>query len=160
RNCLCNALNPTCPPCDDPAVLLACLEVEDCTVVRICNLERSFVVSPAALRYWLPLSQIGRVFEAVCCPTDDCAKPVQPSVNPNLDSIRPFGTVSHSQRPPQIMGVLVQLACGGEGRQSFEIGALLLELLIRSAVSERLACQFAPFAALMNTKTAPAMKGP
>src|SRR5262249_31234348 len=51
-DCLCAALNPACQPCNDPAVLLACLEVKDCKVVRICNLERTFVISPTALRYW------------------------------------------------------------------------------------------------------------
>jgi hypothetical protein len=68
RDCICRALNPACAPCDDSAVLLACLEVDECNVVRICNLERSFVLSPAAVQYWLPpLQLIGNVLEKLCC---------------------------------------------------------------------------------------------
>lgn len=68
RDCLCRAINPACEPCDDTGVLLACLEVEDCNVVRICNLERRFVLSPAAVRYWLPpLQLIGNIAERLCC---------------------------------------------------------------------------------------------
>jgi len=66
-DCVCAALNPPCAPCDDPAVLLACLEVEECDVVTICNLERTWVLTPNALRYWLPLSAIGEVLEELCC---------------------------------------------------------------------------------------------
>ena len=54
RQCICDAINPPCPPCDDPAVLLACLRVEGCEVVDICNLERTFVLTPVAMRYWMP----------------------------------------------------------------------------------------------------------
>jgi hypothetical protein len=72
RYCVCGAFNPVCAPCDDPAVLLACLEVADCDVLRICNMERSFVVSPAATRYWLPpLQLIGNLVERLCCDTFD-----------------------------------------------------------------------------------------
>jgi hypothetical protein len=64
----CLALLPPCPPCDDPAVLLACLKVIDCKVVEICNLERRFVWSPTALRHWLPqLSWMGTAIEDMCC---------------------------------------------------------------------------------------------
>jgi hypothetical protein len=66
-DCLCAALNPACAPCDDPAVLLACLEVKDCEVVRICNLERTFVLSPTAVRYWLPIGLFGQLIEQACC---------------------------------------------------------------------------------------------
>jgi hypothetical protein len=67
-DCVCAALNPACQPCNDPAVLLACLEVKDCKVVRICNLERTFVISPTAVRYWVPLHLLGWLIEQVCCP--------------------------------------------------------------------------------------------
>jgi hypothetical protein len=67
-DCVCAALNPVCQPCNDPAVLLACLEVKDCKVVRICNLERTFVISPTAIRYWLPLNLLGWLVELICCP--------------------------------------------------------------------------------------------
>jgi hypothetical protein len=66
-DCLCAALNPTCAPCDDPAVLLACLEVKDCDVVRICNLERRFVLSPSTVRYWVPIGLFGQIIEQACC---------------------------------------------------------------------------------------------
>ncbi|HYP27454.1 MAG TPA: hypothetical protein VE262_12115 [Blastocatellia bacterium] len=68
RDCACRALNPACEPCDDTGVLLACFEVKDCAVVSICNLERTFVLSPAAVRYWLPpLRLIGNLAERLCC---------------------------------------------------------------------------------------------
>ncbi len=67
-DCICAALNPPCTPCEDTGVKLACIEVEDCDVVRICNLERTFVLSWPAMRYWIPfLCQIGNAFEQFCC---------------------------------------------------------------------------------------------
>ena len=71
--CFCDNINPPCPACTDLGVLLACLEVRDCEVVRICNLERKFVLTPVALRYWFPiLCQIGQAIEEQCCPAVDC----------------------------------------------------------------------------------------
>jgi hypothetical protein len=67
-DCICAALNPPCQPCEDPAVKLAGLTVEDCEVTKICNLERTFVLSGPALRYWVPfLHMIGELFERACC---------------------------------------------------------------------------------------------
>ncbi|MGE5186603.1 MAG: hypothetical protein ACM31C_31320, partial [Acidobacteriota bacterium] len=51
-DCACAALNPPCPPCDDPGVLLACIEVDHCKVVKICNTVRGYVYAPSSLRYW------------------------------------------------------------------------------------------------------------
>jgi hypothetical protein len=68
KDCICNALIPTCSSCDDTRVLLACLTVEDCAVIDICNLERKFVVTGANLRYWIPeLGQLGEALEEWCC---------------------------------------------------------------------------------------------
>jgi hypothetical protein len=73
KDCFCAAINPPCGPCDDPAVLLACLEVKDCEVVEICNLKRKFVISPTALRYWLPpLNYLGDLLEQLCCSEPLC----------------------------------------------------------------------------------------
>ena len=52
NDCECAAINPPCPPCDDPGVLLACIEVDHCKVVRICNTVREYVYAPSTLRYW------------------------------------------------------------------------------------------------------------
>ena len=69
--CFCLALLPPCAPCDDTAVLLACMTVENCEVIDICNLERTFVLSWPAMRYWVPwFSGIGELFEELCCPGD------------------------------------------------------------------------------------------
>ena len=55
------------------AVLLACLRVEGCEVRDICNLERTFVLTPVAFRYWMPfLRSLGNIIERMCCPTDAC----------------------------------------------------------------------------------------
>ncbi len=80
-DCFCAAFNPPCGPCDDPAVLLACLEVKDCEVIEICNLKRKFVISPSALRYWLPpLNYLGELLEKLCCPEPLCEEEdVKPS---------------------------------------------------------------------------------
>jgi hypothetical protein len=76
RECICSAINPPCPSCDDPAVLLACLRVEGCDVRDICNLERTFVLTPVAIRYWLPfLRSFGNVLERLCCPENRCDPP-------------------------------------------------------------------------------------
>jgi hypothetical protein len=73
KDCLCDALNPPCPSCDDPAVLLACLTIEDCEVTEICNLERNFVLTGPAIRYWVPeLSLLGETLEKWCCPQPHC----------------------------------------------------------------------------------------
>jgi hypothetical protein len=66
-DCSCAALNPPCVPCEDSDVLLACLEVRDCEVVRICNAERDYVVSGSALRYWLPGELLHERIECFCC---------------------------------------------------------------------------------------------
>jgi hypothetical protein len=74
RSCFCNTLNPSCPSCDDPGVLLACLTVEECKVKDICNLDRQFVLSPVTLRYWVPqITLLGETVEKFCCP-DPCAQ--------------------------------------------------------------------------------------
>jgi len=76
RECICTAINPPCPPCDDPAVLLACLRVEGCDVRDICNLERTFVLTSVAFRYWMPfLHSFGNLLEKFCCPDDRCDPP-------------------------------------------------------------------------------------
>ena len=70
-DCICAALNPPCAPCEDDAVKLACMQVDDCEVIRICNLERTYVLSGPAMRYWMPfLRCIGEFFERACCETE------------------------------------------------------------------------------------------
>ena len=66
-DCICAALNPPCVSCEDTDVLLACLEVGDCTVVRICNAGRDYVISGSALRYWLPTGPLHEAVESFCC---------------------------------------------------------------------------------------------
>jgi hypothetical protein len=66
-DCICEALNPPCAPCEDTDVLLACLEVRDCEVVRVCNADRDYVISGSALRYWLPTGLLHQAAEAFCC---------------------------------------------------------------------------------------------
>jgi hypothetical protein len=66
-DCICAALNPPCAPCEDTDVLLACLEVRDCEVMRVCNADRDYVISGSALRYWLPTGLLHQAVEAFCC---------------------------------------------------------------------------------------------
>jgi hypothetical protein len=69
-DCVCLALNPPCGACDDTALLLACVELKGCDVVDICNLSRRFVLSPAAMRYWLPANLVGDLLKRFCCDID------------------------------------------------------------------------------------------
>ena len=67
-DCICAALLPPCPECEDPAVKLACLELALCDVEDICNLERTFLLTAYNMRYWIPfLHEIGEQFERLCC---------------------------------------------------------------------------------------------
>ncbi|RLA38669.1 MAG: hypothetical protein DRQ64_08435 [Gammaproteobacteria bacterium] len=67
-DCICSALIPPCPTCEDPAVKLACLEIKDCKIDNICNLERTFLLTEHNLRYWLPfLHGFGEILEKICC---------------------------------------------------------------------------------------------
>jgi hypothetical protein len=73
KDCTCVAINPPCVECNDMGVLLACIEVKDCEVIEICNLKRKFVLSPPALRYWLPqINELGETVEKLCCPDPIC----------------------------------------------------------------------------------------
>lgn len=74
-DCVCLAFNPPCPTCDDTGVLLACLVVDEatCEVVEICNMKRKFVISPVALRYWVPpINWMGELVEEFCCGEPEC----------------------------------------------------------------------------------------
>jgi hypothetical protein len=74
-DCVCLAINPPCAPCDDTGVLLACLEVDEeaCKVVEICNLKRKFVITPTALRYWIPpIGMLGDLVGELCCTEPIC----------------------------------------------------------------------------------------
>lgn len=91
RDCASRVLNPACEPCDDTGVLLACFEVKECAVVRICNLERTYVLSPVAVRYWMPpLRLIGNLIERLCCdPFDSLLSTVQGTLErrPNFEKL-------------------------------------------------------------------------
>jgi hypothetical protein len=72
-SCVCSAINPVCQPCDDPAVLLACLQVEGCDVIRVCSMDRKFVLTWPTMRYWLPvITEMGEALERLCCPLALC----------------------------------------------------------------------------------------
>lgn len=67
-DCLCRALNPPVPACDDERVLLACLEIDQCEVDGICMTERKWVMTGPNMRYWLPpLRLLGDLLEQACC---------------------------------------------------------------------------------------------
>ena len=74
--CLCDAFNPPCQGCDDPAVLLAELCVQDCVVIDICEMVRRFVITWPSVRYWTDIpnfvfniNAIGDAIETLCCET-------------------------------------------------------------------------------------------
>ncbi len=100
-DCICSALIPPCPTCDDPAVKLACLEVIDCEVDTICNLERTFLLTEHNLRYWLPfLNAFGEALERLCCESSKkCDKPTNAvpeepiglEIHEESNSVTPWG---------------------------------------------------------------------
>jgi hypothetical protein len=100
--CLCSALLPPCAPCDDTAVLLACLTVQECEVVDVCNLERTFVLSWPAMRYWLPwFGQVGEFFEKLCC---EPQKPWWDPIDRKPDAItQSVASRIHLEREPRLM---------------------------------------------------------
>ena len=130
KDCICAALNPPCAPCDDPAVLLACLTVKDCEVVEICNLKRKFVISGPALRYWLPpLNLLGDLLEKLCCPDPICEEEEeavdrgqtdlnQPSLS--LSTTTAFGV--RQKLPGRVNFGIFQFLCGSLKRQTFDFG--------------------------------------
>jgi hypothetical protein len=89
-DCLCAAINPPCPPCDDAAVPLACLEVRDCEVVEVCNASRTFLLSGPNVRYWVPyLGRMGEFLELACCGLPDSLAPrPDPGVGSTGDDVR------------------------------------------------------------------------
>jgi hypothetical protein len=116
RNCICAAINPPCPPCNDDAVLLACLDVRDCAVVRICSTVRDWVVSGPALCYWIPqLAGLHQLLEAFCCGEDSPSERSQ-----RLDQLAATG-----QLPPPLAA-----AFGGPAAPSVteQIGSLWDEI--------------------------------
>jgi hypothetical protein len=101
RSCVCSALIPPCPSCDDPGVLLACLTVQDCQVKNICNMERDFVLTPLAIRYWIPeIQRFGEMIEEWCCQCgcpkkDETQKPGRyDSAFSVMESASPFGRIA------------------------------------------------------------------
>jgi hypothetical protein len=79
---VCRALLPPCPPCDDPAVLLATLEIRDCEVLDICNLERKLVLTGPNIRYWFPVNLVGDLLESLCCAAEPCEQDEVPAPSP------------------------------------------------------------------------------
>jgi hypothetical protein len=92
-DCVCGSLLPPCDDCVDSDVLLARLELDDCTVLRICNTDRDRVL-PGGPGYsaWTPiLYQALALAERVCCrpvpdQADHLTDPVLSYVEHLLDS--------------------------------------------------------------------------
>ena len=70
-DCVCAAINPSCAPCDDVAVVLAEVKIDGCEVVDICNLARRYPLTGTALRYWLPIDWLVCEAERICCAEAD-----------------------------------------------------------------------------------------
>jgi hypothetical protein len=99
-DCICAAFDPPCAPCDDTDVLLACLEVCDCTVVRICNAERDYIISGSALRYWLPTGPLHEWLELLCCRPEPCRDVTRPEPGALAFSEAGFGARESATATP------------------------------------------------------------
>jgi hypothetical protein len=124
RECICMALLPACEPCDSLEVELACIRVQSCDVVEICNLSRQFVISPAALRYWFGFGRLEQELRRFCCPEQVC--PPLPATEPRSRAER---TEKAAQEQSKV-GPLPELPAEGAVRA----GAVLEDLLRGVAV--------------------------
>ncbi len=98
--CICCALLPPCPTCEDPRVLLARLTVAGCEVTKICNLERTFVLTMVALRYWVPLMrELGNLLEKFCCTPLFKQKPTGDISPGRYDTPEYFNSYSQAAMP-------------------------------------------------------------
>lgn len=86
--CICMALNPPCTPCDDTGVKLACIKVQHCDVIEICNMSRHFVLAPASLRYWLSFAEIERMLAAACCSSPKLGRVVDQRIGADFSPMR------------------------------------------------------------------------
>jgi hypothetical protein len=110
-DCFCAAINPPCVPCTDTDVLLACLEVKDCEVVKICNATRDYVLTGPALRYWIPaLDKLRDQVEEFCCGPGEAA-----SVRELLALLDRFGL-----SPPELAAKLEEPEPRPAGADSIE----------------------------------------
>jgi hypothetical protein len=133
RACYCNALNPPCPPCDDPGLLLACITIEQCKVKDICNLDRQFVLSPVAIRYWIPeITRIGRAIEKACCPAP-CPEKNDLTWGRDLSA----GTSDPSAYYASLVFQLLRSACPEKGATQKTLAGMFAPLADTSA-AERL----------------------
>jgi hypothetical protein len=73
-DCMCSAINPTCAPCEDEAVVLAHVTVDRCEVIDICNQVRRHAITGTALRYWLPVEWLYCGISLFCCHDADKLK--------------------------------------------------------------------------------------
>jgi hypothetical protein len=65
--CICGSILPPCRPCDDMDVLLATIEVEECEVAYVCNIERRIPLTGNTLAYWLPVEHLFQWLDKWCC---------------------------------------------------------------------------------------------
>jgi hypothetical protein len=63
----CDVLLPDCAPCDDDAVLIACLDVDGCDVVSVCNVRRRMILSPAYFEFLGLPDLITQFLTEICC---------------------------------------------------------------------------------------------
>ena len=115
--CVCAALLPPCPSCDDTAVLLATVEVEECDVTHVCNLERRIPLTGTALRYWVPVEHVARLLDKACCemPREWSMKEPPAQEPPKVPA--PVGEPSAEEPPaekPEPPEVVVNRARAGE----------------------------------------------
>jgi len=122
RNCLCDSLLPPCAPCDDTGVLLACLTVKDCKVTEICNIERKFVFSIPAIRYWFPgLACLGIELDKLCCPSCLERAPIRETgfIDAPANNLREMFEGEIQQAPLAVRTMLSSIMEPGPGTTEF-----------------------------------------
>lgn len=72
KDCFCHHLLVKCPTCDDEKIYLACVEIKENKIYKICNFDkRKYVKSFPTVDYWMSmvpiLPAIKWGFEKLCC---------------------------------------------------------------------------------------------
>jgi hypothetical protein len=154
--CICASTLPPCRPCDDMGVLLATLEVQECEVTHICNLERRVPLTATALRHWLPIHDVARMLEESCCETPRrWTKPGQPVER------RPMGELVEAPTAVRVERTEPMFMRTEEPPQDIPTVTRMLDLAgLRSEQAERIAEMLDGLSGLRDLVPAPAVTPP
>lgn len=178
--CLCAALNPPCQQCDDPAVLLAEICVQDCVVIDICEMVRRFVITWPNVRYWTDIpnfqyniNALGQLFERLCCeqrgacqpPRDEPGGPVilrmpQLALSRTVPADQPLGQLSELLPMIEPLATATAVVPGGRATGIDPALEQTIEARVKDAVTAALASTERELASLREKVARLSTRGP